>query len=68
MKEKVGQVVPKTSGGYQTPRCKKCDHGLVIISPKTQDPMEHGLCRRCQSEELAPERAKKNSKNNLNCY
>jgi len=59
MKKKVGEIHPNSGGAYRVPNCKKCGSRSVIMSPKTEEPMEHGLCYRCRSEELAPEKERK---------
>ena len=59
MRKKVGEIPPNSSAVYRVPDCKKCGARSVIMSPKTEEPMEHGLCHQCRSEELAPERERK---------
>jgi hypothetical protein len=59
MKKKMGGIPPNPD--YR-PNCKKCGSHSVIISQKTGKPTGHGLCHRCRSEGLAPERERKAEK------
>ena len=44
--------------GTNVPMCIKCEKRQVKISPKTKEPMDHGLCQRCRSADLKKKKAK----------
>ncbi|MHC4292179.1 MAG: hypothetical protein ACYSTR_08205 [Planctomycetota bacterium] len=54
-RKEVGTNVPNED----RPKCKKCGHWRVKLSPRTREPMSHGLCHDCLSKQNKEEKNRK---------